>query len=61
MAICAASDDGAVAALEVIADQAWRPLTNNLDAAEHGVPTTLADDEIAGVLLRTRAIIGDPK
>lgn len=57
----AASDEGAVAALEVATDQAWRLLTNNLDPAEHGTPTTLGDDEIAGVLLRTRAIIGDPK
>ena len=61
MAICARLDDGGVAALAVITDQAWRLLTNNLDAAEHGAPTTLGDDEVAEVHHRTSAIIGRPR
>ena len=56
-----ATDAGAVAAIDATTDQAWRMLTNNLDPAEHGDPTTSGDEEITNVLLRTRAIIGNPK
>ena len=56
-----ATDAGAVAAIDATTDQVWRMLTNNLDPAEHGAPTTSGDEEITNVLLRTRAIIGNPK
>ena len=49
-----------VADLRMTTDQAWRLLTNNLDE-RHGAPIAAGDDEITEVLLRTRAIIGEPK
>ena len=51
---------GAVAAIDATTDQAWRMLTNNLDPGARR-PTTFGDEEITNVLLRTRAIIGNPK
>jgi hypothetical protein len=35
-------------------------LTNNLDPRRHGEPITSGDAELVDVLLRTRAIIGEP-
>jgi uncharacterized protein (TIGR03083 family) len=55
------SESGTVAAIEASTDQTWRLLTNNLEPSQHGMPTTLGDNEITDVLLRTRAIIGIPK
>jgi uncharacterized protein (TIGR03083 family) len=49
-----------VADLRMTTDQAWRLLTNNLDE-RHGAPIAAGDDEITEVLLRTRAIIGEPR
>jgi hypothetical protein len=46
--------------LVLTTDQAWRLLTNNLRPDEHGTPSTDGDSEIATILLRTRAIIGEP-
>ena len=55
-----AADVEPVAGIEATTDQSWRMLTNNLDRAEHGTPTTFGDEEIIELLLRTRAIIGNP-
>ena len=57
----AATDTAAVAGIDATTNQLWRLLTNNLDSAEHGKPTTFGDEEITEVLLRTRAIIGNPQ
>jgi uncharacterized protein (TIGR03083 family) len=55
------SVDGPTAArLQLTADQAWRLLTNNLDHDQHGAPISSGDSDIVEVLLRTRAIIGEP-
>jgi uncharacterized protein (TIGR03083 family) len=56
-----ATDAGAVAGIDATTNQSWRMLTNNLDSAVHGAPTTFGDEEITDVLLRTRAIIGHPR
>jgi uncharacterized protein (TIGR03083 family) len=49
-----------VAELRMSTDQAWRLLSNNLDD-RHGAPIVTGDGEITEALLRTRAIIGEPK
>jgi hypothetical protein len=51
----------AVATLTMTTGQAWRLLTNNLPyAAAAGLATT-GDEEVLGILLHARAIIGTPK
>lgn len=55
-----AADGQRAARLAMTTDQAWRLLTNNFDARRHGAPITSGDAEIIGVLLQTRAIIGEP-
>jgi len=51
---------GPVATLAMTDDQAWRLLSNNLDVAVHGRPSTDGDPELVAALLGTRAIIGRP-
>ena len=41
-------------------EDAWRLLTNNLPAGR-GSDLGASDDAITGILLHTRAIIGEPK
>jgi uncharacterized protein (TIGR03083 family) len=48
------------ASLTMSTEQAWRLLTNNLPAGERARLAAAGDDAIAGILLRTRAIIGTP-
>lgn len=50
-----------VATLAMTTGQAWRLLTNNLPYAAAAGFATTGDEEVLGVLLHTRAIIGDPK
>jgi hypothetical protein len=50
-----------VAWLSLTTEQAWRLLTNNLPASGQSRLTAPGDNEITGILLRTRAIIGSPK
>jgi uncharacterized protein (TIGR03083 family) len=57
----AAPAAGAPAAhLQLTTEQAWRLLSNNLVPQLHGQPVSSGDDELLAVLLRTRAIIGEP-
>jgi hypothetical protein len=42
-------------------EDAWRLLTNNLPAGRRSDLAVSGDGAIAGILLRTRAIIGEPK
>jgi hypothetical protein len=46
--------------VQLTTEQAWRLLTNNLVPQLHGQPVSSGDDELVAVLLRTRAIIGEP-
>ena len=52
-----------VAAISLTTDQAWRLLSNNLDPEERAAidHTSHGDDQLVGILMNTRAIIGDPK
>ena len=50
-----------VARLSLTTDEAWRLLTNNLSPSRQQGLTTWGDSAILGVVLTTRAIIGDPK
>jgi uncharacterized protein (TIGR03083 family) len=50
-----------IARLQMSTDQAWRLLTNNFHHARHGAPICFGDNEVCEVLVRTRAIIGEPK
>jgi hypothetical protein len=50
-----------VARLSLTTDEAWRLLTNNLSQGRQQGLTTWGDSAILGVMLTTRAIIGDPK
>lgn len=54
--------DGAPAVtLNMTVEQAWRLLTNNYRAQDHGDIATEGDSRTVRVLTDTRAIIGDPK
>jgi uncharacterized protein (TIGR03083 family) len=50
-----------VARLTLTTDQAWRLLTNNLSQGRQQGLTTWGDSVLLGVVLTTRAIIGEPK
>jgi hypothetical protein len=50
-----------VASLAMSTEDAWRLLTNNLPAGRRSDLAVSGDGAIAGILLRTRAIIGEPK
>jgi len=50
-----------VAWLSLTIEQAWRLLTSNLPAAGQSRLTASGDNEITGILLQTRAIIGSSK
>jgi uncharacterized protein (TIGR03083 family) len=54
------ADGPPAALLQLTTEQAWRLLTNNLVRELHGEPVSFGDDEVIAVLLRTRAIIGEP-
>lgn len=50
-----------VASLSMTTDQAWRLLSNNLPAADQrSLLDVTGDEDVAAILLRTRAIIGAP-
>jgi len=50
-----------VASLAMSTEDAWRLLTNNLPAGRRSGLAASGDGAITGILLRTRAIIGEPK
>jgi uncharacterized protein (TIGR03083 family) len=50
-----------LAELQLTAEQAWRLLSNNLDASVHGEVLRWGESELVETLMRTRAIIGTPK
>jgi hypothetical protein len=50
-----------VAGLAMSTEDAWRLLTNNLPAGRRSGLTASGDGAITGILLRTRAIIGEAK
>jgi hypothetical protein len=50
-----------VARMDLAVEQAWRLLTNNYGADEHGAIRVTGDPEIIDVLTHTRSIIGTPK
>ena len=50
-----------VASLAMSTEDAWRLLTNNLPAGRRSGLGASGDGAITGILLRTRAIIGEPK
>ena len=58
---CEPSEAPVVASCWCSAEQAWRLLTNNLEPAHHGRPTTSGDERVVNALLRTRASIGHPE
>jgi hypothetical protein len=51
----------AVASLAMSTEDAWRLLTNNLPAGRQSGLAASGDGAITGILLLTRAIIGEPK
>jgi uncharacterized protein (TIGR03083 family) len=50
-----------VARMDLAVEQAWRLLTNNYGADEHGVIRVTGDPEVIDVLTHTRSIIGTSK
>ena len=50
-----------VASLAMSTEDAWRLLTNNLPAGRRSDLAVSGDGAITDILLRTRAIIGEPK
>ena len=50
-----------VARLAVSTEDAWRLLTNNLPAGRRSGLAASGDGAVTAILLRTRAIIGEPK
>jgi uncharacterized protein (TIGR03083 family) len=50
-----------VASLAMSTEDAWRLLTNNLPAGRRSELAASGDGAITGILLRTRAITGEPK
>jgi len=49
------------ASLAMSTEDAWRLLTNNLPAGRRAELAASGDGAVTGILLRTRAIIGEPK
>lgn len=50
-----------VAQMDLTAEQAWRLLTNNYRAQDHGNIQVSGDHELVDVLIRARSIIGTPQ